>query len=287
MLELSFEPPVHKFVSTHFDHAKIDVFIKREDLIHPFVSGNKWRKLKYVLEDARQKGMLHLVSFGGAYSNHLVALACAGARYGFKTSAYVRGEPVKNHMLNLCTTYGMELIFTDRESYKNKWQLFENRFDKNTAYFIDEGGKGNLAQKGCAEMISNITGFSHVCCAIGTGTTFAGIVNGLKKNTIAEGFCVLKNAEAINQEIEQMIHNKTICRIIHHHFHFGGYAKSNEIISDFIRKSATEQGILFDQVYTAKMMLGIIHLAQQGHYPKGSRILAIHTGGLLGLLSQL
>ena len=115
MLELPFEPPVQKLELPLFDEKKIEVFIKRDDLIHPFVSGNKWRKLKYVLADAKNKHKNHLISFGGAYSNHLLALACAGAMYGFKTSAFVRGEEVKNHMLMLCKIWGMQLYFVTRD----------------------------------------------------------------------------------------------------------------------------------------------------------------------------
>lgn len=255
-------------------------------MIHPFISGNKWRKLKYVLEDAGASGKKCLVSFGGAYSNHLVALACAGSMYGFKTTAFVRGEEVNNQVLSLCRLYGMELHFVNREAYRNKRLLFDDfAGNREDVYFIDEGGKGGLAVKGCEEILHGITGFSHAVCAVGTGTTLAGLALGAKqRGIIAEGICVLKGAEEMDKEIAAAAGFGVK---VHHGFHRGGYAKTDQELLAFIKMFAQQTGILLDQVYTAKMMMAIEQLVEEKYYPEGSHLLAIHTGGLLGMMSIL
>lgn len=287
MHSLPIEPPVQQINLPGFSANGVEVYIKREDTIHPFVSGNKWRKLRYVLEDARQSGRTHLLSFGGAYSNHLVALACAGAMYGFATSAFVRGEEVSNPMLGLCRLYGMNLLFVSRESYRNKQALYEDfsaRYPQ--SYFIDEGGRGPLAAKGCEEILDGTApGFTHVVCPVGTGTTLAGLTRAaVSANMKAEGVCVLKGAEQMDREIGEHYG----CAVnIHHGFHRGGYAKTDRELLDFIGDFARGTGILLDQVYTGKMMLAIKQLVAARHYPEGSKVLAIHTGGLLGMMSIL
>lgn len=287
MFELPFNPPVQKLEGDEWTSGGVEVFIKREDLIHPFVSGNKWRKLKYVFAEAKTQGKTKLVSFGGAYSNHLVALACAGAMYGFKTVALVRGETVNNHMLSLCKTWGMDLHFVSREAYQNKPQLFQELYGgDNSCMMIDEGGRGALAMQGCKEILDGAFNHTHVCCAVGTGTTLAGLALAASEKKIsAEGFCVLKGAEGITEEVSNML-NGGVDFQMHHRFHFGGYGKSNQEVMTFITLFASSTGILLDHVYTAKMMMGIQQLIKESYYPKGSKILAIHTGGLLGLLSQ-
>lgn len=269
-------------------NSGVQVSIKREDTIHPFISGNKWRKLKFVLQNAKTNNKTHLVSFGGAYSNHLVALASAGAQFGFKTTAFVRGEEVHNHMLGLCKCWGMELIFMSREDYRNKQKLFDAYAGTDERILmIDEGGRGALAAKGCEEILADVEGYTHVCCAVGTGTTLAGLaIAAQQKNILAEGFCVLKGAEEIESDIK-MLTGTSVPFVMHHQFHFGGYAKTDAAMMPFIQAFAGETGILLDQVYTAKMIRGVDDLIKQGHYPQSSNILLIHTGGLLGLLSMI
>jgi 1-aminocyclopropane-1-carboxylate deaminase len=283
MLELPFEPPVQSINLPVFANAGVEVSIKREDMLHPFVSGNKWRKLKYVLQDARDNGKKTLVSFGGAYSNHLVALACAGTIYGFKTIGFVRGERVQNHLLGLCSTWGMELRFISREVYKNKQAVFEQNASQDW-YFIDEGGRGELAMKGCEEIA--VEGFTHVVCAVGTGTTFSGLAKAaIARGMKADGICVLKSAEGIDEEIGANIGHRQSW-LLHHRFHGGGYAKTSPELWSFIDTFAQQTGILLDQVYTGKMMKAVMELVDEGYYRKGDKILLIHTGGLLGLLSR-
>ncbi len=288
MLELPFEPPIERISHQLFQNKNIEVFIKRDDMIHPFVSGNKWRKLKYVFRFAKENHKDHLVSFGGAYSNHLLALACAGAMCGFRTSAFVRGEEVKNHMLFLCKIWGMNLHFVSRESYRNKRKLFDEKFSNEpNSMFIDEGGRGELAMQGCEEILDNInTDFTHTFCAVGTGTTLAGLAKRASQlNISAEGICVLKGAEEIDKDVEKLAPGLSNWKI-HHQFHRGGYAKTDEKLMEFIQTIASSTGILLDQVYTGKMMMAIFELAEQNYFKPQSKVLLIHTGGLLGLLSQ-
>jgi 1-aminocyclopropane-1-carboxylate deaminase len=288
MIELN--SPVQPLLFKLFEEKKIQVFIKRDDLIHPFVSGNKWRKLKYTLLDAKAKGKTHLVSFGGAYSNHLNALACASAMYGFKASAFVRGEAVNNHMLALNKLWGMELHFVDRTSYKDKTALYKRQYGNNTnTYFIDEGGAGVLGAKGCEEIVSELDAhYDDIFCAVGTATTLQGITQAIKEKNLptkAHGICVLKGALSIDEHLKaaQLDSYYTM----HHTFHEGGYAKSNEALIAFIQMFASETGILLDPIYTAKMMKAVFTLAEQDYFKTHARVLCVHTGGLLGLLEKL
>lgn len=262
----------------------VEVWMKRDDMLHPFISGNKWRKLTHVLAAAKAQQCTHLVSFGGAYSNHLVALACAGAKYGFTTTAFVRGETVHNHMLNLCLLYGMNLQFVTREAYRNKQALYETFAGTHPGtFFIDEGGRGELAALGCEDIVHEQHGFSHVVCACGTGTTLAGIARAAaQQQIIAEGFCVLKGEGTLDDEVAALAGYRVKT---HHQFHEGGYAKTSPELLQFIQSFTRQTGVLLDQVYTGKMMYGLSRQIASGYYPKGSKIMAVHTGGLLGMLT--
>src|ERR1700712_295004 len=150
--------PVHQIKDKLFDEQGLKVFIKRDDLIHPIISGNKWRKLKYLLKQAQAKNKTHLVTFGGAYSNHLLATAAVAAKFGYKSTGFVRGEEIDNDTLFLCRLHGMNLLFTDRESYRDKSKLFDQHFaDDHDAFFINEGGASALAAKGCSELDDELT----------------------------------------------------------------------------------------------------------------------------------
>lgn len=285
MIDTGIESPIQSIQLPLFTEFGVKVYIKRDDLIHPFISGNKWRKLKYVLQEAKDTQKDTLVSFGGAYSNHLVALACAGAMYGFKTYAFVRGEEVHNHMLGLCKTWGMQLEFVSREAYRNKQSLYRSVETLDT-FFIDEGGRGDLAAKGCEEILSGIDSFSHVVCAVGTGTTLAGLIRAAQPTGISvEGICALKGANGLEADIEGMAPGYSNWKL-HHQFHGGGYAKASPELLGLIDELAAQTGLLFDQVYTGKMMQGVLSLVSQSYFPVGSQVLAIHTGGLLGMLSR-
>lgn len=278
--------PEQKVSFAPFSHLSV----KRDDLIDPYISGNKWRKLKYILAKAKAENKTHLVTFGGAYSNHLVATAAAAARSDLKATAFVRGEAVKNEMLLLCSLFGMELIFTDRESYRNKHQLFENHFaDNQQAFFVDEGGASIEATLGCAEIIGELTEtYDHIFCAAGTGTTAAGLLKGLQKqqlHTKLHVIPVLKGGAFIADEIARYTPIDKQLEL-HLDYHFGGYAKNTPELIHFIKTFTAQTGLLLDPVYTAKMFYAIFDLEKEGKLHRDERILAIHTGGLMGLFGM-
>jgi len=281
------------FTNLHSPLEKLDhpllsqLWVKRDDLIDPYISGNKWRKLKYLLAAAQQAKKDHLVTFGGVYSNHLVATASAAARAGLKSTAFVRGEPVTNQMLLLCKLFGMKLIFTDRESYKNKPALFDAEFAQDAnAFFIDEGGASAEAVQGCAELIPELPDdFDHIFCAAGTGTTAAGLLQGVLAQglpTAVHVIPVLKGGAFITEEITRYTGPSSQLHV-HTDYHFGGYAKTTEPLLIFMRDFISRHGMLIDPVYTAKLFFAIEDLALKGAIRKDSKILAVHTGGLLGI----
>ena len=281
------------FTNLHSPLEKLDhpllsqLWVKRDDLIDPYISGNKWRKLKYLLAAAQQAKKDHLVTFGGAYSNHLVATASAAARAGLKSTAFVRGEPVTNQMLLLCKLFGMKLIFTDRESYKKKPALFDAEFAQDAnAFFIDEGGASAEAVQGCAELIPELPDdFDHIFCAAGTGTTAAGLLQGVLAQglpTAVHVIPVLNGGAFITEEITRYTGPSSQLHV-HTDYHFGGYAKTTEPLLIFMRDFISRHGMLIDPVYTAKLFFAIEDLALKGAIRKDSKILAVHTGGLLGI----
>ena len=289
MIDLEINSPVEEILNPLFKKKNVQVFVKRDDMIHPFISGNKWRKLKYSLLEAEKQNKKHLVTFGGAYSNHLLATACAGAKFKFKTTGFVRGEVVRNETLTLCQLFGMHLIFTDRDTYKEKKALFNQYFQSDKmAYFIDEGGASSEAIKGCAELLNELkVVYDHLFCAAGTGTTVSGIIKGIKEkslNTKTHVIPVLKGADYLKIEIE----TNSGCNSFEFHpnYHFGGYAKTDDKLVSFIKDFCKETGILIEPVYTGKMFFSLYDLIAKDHFEPGSKILAIHTGGLLGILGM-
>ena len=289
MIAFNIYSPVDKIEHPLLTEHDVDLFIKRDDQIHPFISGNKWRKLKYNLLKAEQENKKHLVTFGGAWSNHLLATACAAAKFGFKSTGFVRGEELSNEVLFLCQLFGMTLKFIDRESYRDKRSLFNVHCDDAIDYFIDEGGSGPEAAIGCAELVSELPEeYDHIFCAAGTGSTSAGIINGLlhhnyttKMNIVP----VLKGADYLQDEIKKLLITESEFDF-HTQYHFGGYAKTNPDLLDFIKDFSKQTGILLDPIYTGKTVYAIFDLISKKHFPRGSKILAIHTGGLFGLLGM-
>lgn len=289
-MELLRSSPLQQLDTASFTGKKVGVWVKRDDLIHPFISGNKSRKLHFILDDARKKGKTHLVSFGGAYSNHLLALASASAENGFSSTAFVRGEDVQNDTLFLCKMLGMQLIFTNRESYKNKEALFTHHFlGDEKAYFINEGGAGKLGAKGCELLVDELPRtFNHFFCACGTGTTAAGLINGLSaKNltTKVHVIAALKNGGFLADEIGKLLHKPHPYQL-YAQYHFGGYAKTTPELLHFIKNFIAKTGIVIDPVYTGKMFYALFNQINRGLIEEGSSVLAIHTGGTIGLLGM-
>lgn len=291
MLPFTIYSPEEEIHLPLLKEKQIQLFIKRDDLIHPFISGNKWRKLKYNLEKATKLRKNHLVSFGGAYSNHILALASAGAKFGFKTTAFIRGEEVNNEILSLCKIFGMTLIFVSREAYKNKEVLYETTFgNTGDTYFINEGGAGTEAEKGCREVIKELQQqYDYIFCAAGTGTTAAGLINGINEQNLASilhVIPVLKGFTALREEIDSLL-KKPINYVIHENYHFGGYAKTKPELIAFIKQFVQNTGILTDPVYTGKVIYGIYDLINADLFKPSSKILMVHTGGIFGILGML
>jgi 1-aminocyclopropane-1-carboxylate deaminase len=291
-MDIDFEifSPVQQIQNKLFDEQGLKLFIKRDDLIHPLISGNKWRKLKYILKKASADNKTHLVTFGGAYSNHLVATAAAAAKFGFKSTGFVRGEAVDNDTLFLCRLHGMNLLFTDRDSYRDKSGLFDRYFgNDNNAFFIDEGGASAEGAKGCSELVDELNEtYDHIFCACGTGTTSAGIINGLQQHLLLTQFNavpVFKDSGFIKDEIDKYLTSPATYKL-HTAYGFGGYAKIDDKLVAFIKSFVAETGILIEPVYTGKMLYAVYDLAAKGYFKSGGKILAIHTGGILGLLGM-
>jgi 1-aminocyclopropane-1-carboxylate deaminase len=289
-IDLDIYSPVHQIKNNLFDERGLSVFVKRDDLIHPIISGNKWRKLKYLLKKAQAENKNHLVTFGGAFSNHLLATAGAAALFGFKATGFVRGDKVDNEMLFMCRMHGMNLIFADRESYRDKHALFNHHFaDDVNAFFIDEGGASPEAARGCSELVAELTEtYDHLFCACGTGTMAAGIINGLQTRQLTtQMHCipVFKNGDFLREAIDGLLLQAREYKL-HTDYHFGGYGKVNPELISFIKSFVAETGILIDPVYTGKMLYAIYDMAARGQFEPGSKILAVHSGGIWGLLGM-
>ncbi|MFY0713563.1 1-aminocyclopropane-1-carboxylate deaminase/D-cysteine desulfhydrase [Seonamhaeicola sp. NFXS20] len=267
----------------------VELWVKRDDKIHSFVSGNKYRKLKYNLLKAKSLGHNTLLTFGGAYSNHIAAVAYAGKMYNFKTIGIIRGDELKNKVdknetLRFAKSNGMQFEFVSRALYRKKTDkiFLENL----TAFFgnfylVPEGGTNELAVKGCEEILTNEDAcFNYVCSAVGTGGTISGLINCSKPSQQVLGFPALKG-DFLKEDISKFV-TKTNWNLITN-YHFGGYAKINSELIKFINNFKIQNNIPLDPVYTGKMMFGIIDLINKGFFKKGTKILAIHTGGLQGI----
>ena len=267
----------------------ISVQIKREDLIHPFVSGNKFRKLKYNLLQAKAENQQTLLTFGGAFSNHIAAVAFAGKERGFKTIGIIRGDELaqkvnENPTLLFAQNCGMQLEFISREEYRLKSELsfIENLKQKfGNFYLIPEGGTNALAIKGCEEIITHEDAdFDYICCSIGTGGTISGLINSALPHQKVLGFPALKG-DFLKEEIRNFAQNENWELISD--YHFGGYGKINAELVLFINHFYAENHIPLDPIYTGKMVFGVIDLIQKNYFPAESKILMIHTGGIQGI----
>lgn len=273
-----------------FDKAGIEVYIKRDDLIHPFISGNKWRKLKYNYSAYLDSGCEGILTFGGAFSNHILATAAFAAQAGIPCIGLIRGEPPReiNPVLTLAGLWGMELIHLTREHYGQKEELSAEWRAK--GYFIiPEGGENEAGVEGCKELVLELTQpYDHILCASGTGCTIAGILRGVLQRdweTTCHSIPVLKQGLFIKEKVLLYEQNIDALRI-HPQFHFGGYAKTDKRLMAFIYNFAKTTGILTDPIYTAKMFYALFELSKAGEFSPGQKVLAVHTGGLTGLLSE-
>ena len=267
----------------------ISVFFKREDLIHPFVSGNKFRKLKYNLLQAKAENQSSLLTFGGAFSNHIAAVAYAGKENDFQTIGIIRGDELtekiaSNPTLQFAQDCGMHLEFVTRDEYrqKNEVAFLENLKNKfGNFYLIPEGGANELAIKGCVEILTaQDSDFDFICCAVGTGGTISGIINSALPHQKVLGFPALKG-DFLQNEIRIFAKNQNWELLTD--YHFGGYGKVTTDLIAFINDFYSKTKIPLDPIYTGKMVFGILDLIEKNYFKEDSKILLIHTGGIQGI----
>jgi len=283
--------PVQELDHPLFSSKEVKVAIKRLDLVHPVISGNKFYKLKYNLEKAIQHNLDTVLTFGGAFSNHIYATAAASKAVGIKSIGIIRGDRVDplNPTLSFAENAGMHLHFVDRESYRKKnepafLEILEKQFGK--FYCIPEGGTNKLAIQGTSEILcKEEQEYTHITTSIGTGGTFAGLLSSINSAQKLIGFSALKG-EFIHQELADLLKMYAISPLgdfeIRTDYHFGGYAKWKPELIEFMQWFWGEFRIELDPVYTAKMLFGLFHLIKRDYFPKGASILAMHTGGLQG-----
>lgn len=272
-----------------FFTGNCSVSIKREDRLHSFVSGNKFRKLKYNIQEAQRLGHKRLLTFGGAYSNHIAAVAYAGEYFGFATYGIIRGDELatkidRNPTLLFAKSHGMQFKFVTREHYRKKTEpeyIDQLHEDFGSFYLLPEGGTNVLAVKGCEEILgSHDSEYDYICASVGTGGTLAGLINASLPDQTVLGFSALKGVFQKN-DIKEYITKSNFD--ITDSYCFGGYAKIDSRLVRFINEFKEHTGIPLDPVYTGKMMYGIMDLLRKGYFKENSRILAIHTGGLQGI----
>ena len=272
----------------------VRLLLWRDDLAHPDLPGNKARKLKYNLTAARQQGHHTLLTFGGAYSNHIAAVATAGRLFGFKTIGLIRGDaPVADTPLNptlaQAAADGMALHYLDRSTYRQRTEtnfIAQQLAHFGPAYVLPEGGTNVLALPGCAELVAEIrqqTSFDALAVAVGTGGTLAGLLTGLTGNEQAIGVAALKNGGFLRAEIDaltqQAIGRQFTSYVLQTEYHFGGYAKYSAELLAFIQRFRARHGVLLDPIYTGKLLFGVLDMIGQGYFRRGSTVVAIHTGG--------
>ncbi len=268
---------------------KITLGILREDQLHATISGNKYRKLKYNFLEADRLNLSEIVTFGGAYSNHIAATAAAGKLFGVKTIGIIRGEELvdkidDNPTLKQAQKDGMQFEFISRNLYREKsnpeyLQKLKEQFPN--AFIVPEGGTNALAVKGCEEILNHQTqDFDYICCAVGTGGTISGIINSAEKHQKVLGFPALKNADFLYNEINQF--TLTTKYELINAYHFNGYAKVSEELINFVKDFFVSTKIPLDLIYTGKMVYGILDQIKNNYFKENSKILIIHTGGLQG-----
>jgi 1-aminocyclopropane-1-carboxylate deaminase len=283
--------PVEQIKDVFLSKYGIEVWIKRDDLIHPEIMGNKWRKLKYNIE-AYQKGRYDcLITYGGAYSNHIAATAAASRIHGIPSIGIIRGDELNqssNPTLKKATLDGMKLIFSSRQDFRRyKENLsYPATLQVKNPYILPEGGTNHLAILGAGELVSELTEtFDIICCSAGTGGTIAGILNQVPTGTKTLAFSALKGSW-IKNELKELFYTHEIqvhdFDVFDDHW-FGGYGKFNQTLIQFILDFRQNFGILLDPIYTGKMFFSVWELIKNRQIARNSRILMVHTGGIQGI----
>lgn len=281
----------NQHINTYFSN-NISLHIKREDLLHPIISGNKFRKLKYNLEEVKKQNQNILLTFGGAFSNHIVAVAGAGKEFGYETIGIIRGEELhdkitENPSLLQAQQLGMKFAFVTREQYRLKETpdfIAQLRNNFGDFYLLPEGGTNEYAIKGCEEILTEADSeFTHICSSIGTGGTISGIINSSNSKQQIIGFSSLKG-DFIQKDIAKFANKQNW--FVNCDYHFGGYGKVTDELINFINNFYLKYQIPLDPIYTGKMIFGVMKLIENNYFPPNSKILAIHTGGLQGIVGM-
>lgn len=265
--------------------SEIPLSVLRTDLIHPVISGNKWFKLRFYLDEAVKKGYKTIGSFGGAYSNHIMALAAAAKMSGLASIGIIRGEADDSPTLQEARELGMKIKAVSRESFKDREEIIQSFPKQNEIYWVEEGGYGMQGARGAATILSamDCSGFTHILCACGTGTMAAGLIMGAADHQKIIGISVLKNNTALEKSIAGLLpdalHRKIHCI---HDYHFGGYAKHPVQLIDYMNDFYQRTHIPSDIVYTSKLFYAAEDLIQKGYFEETANILLIHSGGLQG-----
>jgi 1-aminocyclopropane-1-carboxylate deaminase len=292
--------PLQKVKHPLLDEYGVELAVKRDDLLHPDISGNKWRKLKFNLLAARSQNIKHIVSFGGAFSNHIHALAAAGFHLDFKTTGIIRGESsyASNPTLKQALAWGMDLHFISRKEYRMRNDsdyLLSLKAKFPEALIVPEGGSNQYALPGVIEAVQEIQQqadyhVDHIVTATGSGGTLAGLIAGSAQtqiNSKITGIAVLKGADYLNQQVENLLQQYKVSKpsswSLQTEFHQGGYAKVSKELAIFCQQFTLQTGIPIEPIYTGKMFYALFELIKQGYFKKGEHIIALHTGGLQGL----
>ena len=271
------------------NNSGLQLFLKREDKIHNIISGNKYRKLKFNLINAKELGFKGLLTFGGAYSNHIPAVAYAAKKNGFKSLGFIRGEEIVNNYLENPTLkyshdLGMKFKFLSRSNYKlktNEYFLRKLKKKFKDYYLIPEGGTNALGVLGCQEILNdNDKEFDYICCSVGTGGTICGLINSSNENQKIIGFSSI-NKNCLLNDITKFVTNENWMLI--DDFSFGGYGKVNNELIEFMNNFRLKYGILLDPIYTSKLVYGVLNLITNNFFKPNSKILMIHTGGHQGI----
>jgi 1-aminocyclopropane-1-carboxylate deaminase len=270
-----------------FRYHNLQIDVLRLDRIHPAISGNKWFKLKYWLEKAKKENKTKLISFGGAYSNHLLALAAAAKINGFSSVGIIRGKEAAkpSNILIALRAFGMSLRFISRGDYNIQKNIIADENDPH-ALFIPEGGSGIEGVRGAGEILSLMPDnrYTHLFCAVGTGTTMAGLINTAGPEQKIIGTSVLKGTHDLDPVNVSWIHDVARLKNVQmvHQYHFGGYGKISPSLTDFMNRVYSESGIPTDFVYTGKLFYCVERMAEERSFPSHSQLLILHTGGLEG-----
>lgn len=264
------------------ENRKVDTL--RLDKMHPVINGNKWFKLQYYLQEAIETNKQRIVTFGGYYSNHIVATAAACQMNGLQSIGMIRGEAPKvySHTLQDAMEFGMQFVFMDRTSYAKKIIPTELLLDEN--YFIPEGGYGFLGAKGSSTLPINNGAYDAIFCAVGSGTMMAGLINKQGHHTDIHGISVMKNNHDLEEEVKTLLLDPTTPFTLHHDYHHGGYAKYDKELIDFMNEFYCQENIPTDFVYSAKLFFAVKKMIERDQLGNG-KILIIHCGGLQGNLS--